>query len=198
MRKSFSATCRLVVRNGQPSNQLLSDCAPEGLPFETNDPALFDAHMDQVHGRKLGQIWIGYESRKAGGKFALGTPSWVRDGAKPWKWRAPKNPKAFEPKPLEPGAEVTWRECVETGRTITDPEYASDLTGQHIPARQRPESEWIERTGQVWSLGWNNAVWVVPYLPARDELAVLVKPRYGGDLEAVQTWARREAARDAA
>lgn len=196
MRKAFSATCRLVVRNGQPSNKLVSDCAPEGLPFVTDSPTLFDAHMLEVHDRRLGQVWVDYDRRK-GGKFAVATPSWVRDAAKPWKYRAVKAPKPFEPKPLEPGADVTWRECVPTGRTITEPAYTSEHTGQHIPASTRPESEWIERTGQAWSLGWNNSVWVVPYLPARDELAVLVK-QGRNDLHGASTWTRSASARDAA
>ncbi|MEV6413872.1 hypothetical protein [Kribbella sp. NPDC051718] len=185
MRKTFTATCRLVVRNGQPSNRVLSDCAPQGVPFETTDPALFDTHMLEVHNRKLGHVWVDHDSR-TGGKFAAATPGWVRDAAKPWKYRAVKNSKTFEPKPMEPGADVTWKELVETGAVRVEPKWSDERTGQFVPERRYPVTEWVERTGQVWSLGyWPKSVWVVPYLPFRGELSVLLQDKHG--LRVVQT-----------
>ncbi|QNE18098.1 hypothetical protein F1D05_09620 [Kribbella qitaiheensis] len=133
--------------------------------MEFAEPALFEAHMADVHG---------FKSFSQHTSPSLRTPTWVSAADKPWKWRPTKSAKIFTPKPLEPGADVTWREYAPTGRTLTNPKDTNELTGQHVPESTQPESEWIERTGQVWSLNSNSSVWVVPHLPAREELAVLV------------------------
>lgn len=193
MRKDFKAHCRITeLVDGKPTG-----CGvPTGLDF--TDAAEYDAHMAQVHGRKLGMVWIGYEPpRVHQGKFA--TKQKTLWESAPGPTRPPrKGLEPFTPKPFEPGVDVSWRELVETGKVRVEERWSDERTGQFVPERRYPATEWIERTGQVWSLGgYPKSFWVVPYLPWRDELAVLLKPSLG-ELRVCQVWPRSEASRAAA
>jgi len=163
MRREFKAICQTP---GHP-----------GVTFETTDPALFDAHMEQVHERKLGQIWVDYEPPRRDGRFMRRRTLW---DAAPGPTRPPKaDPDPFTPKPFEPGADVSWQQLVDSGV----PAWLDG--GGKNPAYH---SEHIWRTGQIWSLGaWPKSVWVIPYQPFHGEMAVCLQDKYR-TLRVVDTW----------
>jgi hypothetical protein len=123
------------------------------LRLDTHDPEAFIAHVKTFHGG-------GRRVRAAG----LPKP-------KPAGY-APRQTKPFAPEGLQVGADITWREAVPTG----DMRRVGDF-GDH---REVPVTEWVERTGQIWSLGgYPRSAWVIPYdeIPDEAELAVLVGER---------------------
>ena len=77
----------------------------------------------------------------------------------------PRQTKPFEPTGLDVGATVTWKQLVETGETYVDGDSGS--------LREVPIREYVERSGQVWSLAYKG-VWVIPFEPLENELAVKV------------------------
>ncbi|WP_020385262.1 hypothetical protein [Kribbella catacumbae] len=202
-RRDFKASCHLsrdVLVSDATREQLAAaesdgagrgrwvDGAGRAIPvacdFTTNEPPLFDAHMAEMHGRKLGMVHAPLTAYlKTGPRFSWRqpTPAWIRDAAKRWKWRPAKNPKPYAQKPMQPGAQVFWTQYVD------GPLYFDEELG-----RERPRWCAVERTGQVWSHGYDTAVWVVPEQPWRDELAVLLRRRKsGGELEVTSTYSRR-------
>lgn len=122
---------------------------PEPCAFESSDTVEFLLHMKKVHN---------------GGRRI---PAPKLPKLKPEGY-APRQSKEFRPEGLEVGATISWRQLVPTGETY----YDDDL------ARTRDVLEWVERTGQVWSLGdYPRSAWAVPFdeIPDEAEVAVLVR-----------------------
>lgn len=174
----FKATCRLTGHAAK---------------FETDDAELFEAHMLEAHGAKPGmcakrrvrkvngqEIWGPIE-----GFIHRGDRKQIRFGQ--GLWRAPRLTEAgkpFEPKDLEPGATVTWRELIGTGEF-----FESGYSGR------TERREWVERSGQVWCAGWRpNSAWVIPFEKLEGEQAVMVEQRSNGELEHYSTQQSRRAA----
>lgn len=133
----------------------------EPCAFHSTEPALFEQHMRDVHNG-------GIKIRAKGLPKRLWTGPRLTDEGKP-----------FEPTGFELGATVTWWQLVPTGETFWDPANGTvDV------------QEWVERSGQVWSLA-HRGVWVIPFaeIPDETELAVLVRKSVLSDrLEAAHTW----------
>lgn len=143
--------------------------APETLTFE--DGALFEAHMLEAHGAKPGHCAKRKENKDRNGRTISWGPvlGWVpftirRPIRASWKGpRLTEGGKAFEPTGLDVGATVTWQQYVS---------HNAEQIG------------WVERSGQVWSLGdMPKSVWVVPFEPREGESAVLLRERGAGRLE---------------
>lgn len=142
-----------------------ASCAVAHGKKEFDDPALFEAHLLTARKATPGmavkrETW----KDKHGGHIRYGKIlGWThRSGTfkRLTLWRAPRlieAGKAFAPAGLEPGATVTWKECVD--------------------------HEWVERSGQVWCEGWRpRSAWVVPFERRVDaqghlEQAVMVEQR---------------------
>lgn len=154
-------------------HKLECEVVPVTCDREFTDPAAFDQHMKDLHGKKP----ITGDS----------APLVKRTRG---KWRGPRltdEGKPFEPKDLEPGATVTWRELVGTGVFRTERRY-DYVTKQDIPFEVE-EREPVERSGQVWSSApYPKSAWVVPFEPFEGEFAVLVREDRWGRLEHSQTW----------
>lgn len=140
-------------------NVFLIPCA-----LETKDRAELEAHMRDVHGGGLYRWDNGSLSQNVT-EVRNYTPRVA--AVKPWKAPALKaDGLLFEPKALEPGAEVSW-----------------------------PIGGVMDRSGQVWSAGpYPKSAWVVPDEPrmehhpeqdlVRFERALLVKLDHRGELYA--------------
>jgi hypothetical protein len=165
---TFTATCRkITVTTGHPT----------GCDITFTDPAGYVAHMKDIHDRKLNLLYSVEHQRMVAWKPALPL-------SKPR--RAPRTAKPFEAEPPDPGADVTWRQLVDTDQTRSvwkyDPQLRCDTR------RDVPIQECITRTGQVWSLGdLRKTIWVVPYEPLPGERAVLLR-QYNDRLDHERNW----------
>ena len=164
-------------------------CQIEGhtpYTFETEDAELFEAHMLEVHGAKKGmcakralrkvngrETWgpiEGFASLRLRAPVRLGKGLWTGP-------RLTEEGRPFEPKDLEPGATVAWRELVGTGEYV-----------ETIELGRRERREWVERSGQVWCTGWRpRSAWVIPFETFEGEQAVMVEQRSNGELEHYST-----------
>jgi len=118
----------------------------EPCSFESRDAAAFEKHMKVVH--------------RGGVTIALTKLPKLKPAG-----YTPRQTKPFEPTGLDVGATVTWKQLVETGETYVDGDSGS--------LREVPIREYVERSGQVWSLAYKG-VWVIPFEPLENELAVKV------------------------
>lgn len=169
-RINFTADCHKLT--GEPRQPVMCD-------LHITDPTLFVEHMTKTHGIK---------------SFPR-TPQWVTAARRPWKVRRlRKDPEPFAPTGFEPGATVTWKQLVPTGETRT--EERNPRPGTAAGSRSSgPVREWVERSGQVWSLGSApKSAWVIPYQRFAGEHAVLVQESYGGTLREHSTWGDDNAA----
>jgi hypothetical protein len=170
----------------QATCQLKEVPSASGCNAAFTEPGAFVSHMALVHRRELGSISTRYADYSDRYRWVPWKPALP---AKPWK--APRSKAPYEPKALDPGSQVCWRERVETGQTYTDEDFRDAGTGALYRGQTRAIWQTIERTGQVWSAGWAvKSVWVIPDLPFRNELAVLLQPDRHGDLRATSTYER--------
>lgn len=174
----FKANCRLGHEPETP---------------EFDQPELFEAHMLEAHGAKPGMC-AKRHSHKANGREIWGPiEGFIHRGDRKQirfgqgLWRAPRlteDGKPFEPKDLEPGATVTWRELVGTGEFL-----------ETVELGRRERREWVDRSGQVWCAGWRpNSAWVIPFEKLEGEQAVMVEQRSNGELEHYSTEQSKRAA----
>lgn len=133
-------------------------CAVVPHVFETENAALFEAHMAD-HGKR-----------------ALTSRRNIRAS-----WRPPRlseGGKPFEPTGLEPGATITWTQLVPSGETETGRRY--DYAQRRDIFFEVDVCRPVERSGQVWSAAYRpKSAWVRPLDPFPGEYAVLVQQLRG-------------------
>jgi len=204
MRKSFKATCKLPaykpvqdlteadekVRSSTAVKHKGEWCALVPHDHEFTDPYLFDQHMLDVHGAKLGAF---RDERAAWTRHTL-------PKIPPRMWRAARlteDGTPFAPEDLKPGAAITWTQDVPTGETVRERRY--DHEQKRDVWFDRAVTEQVERSGQVWSGGpYPRTVWVIPFELLADERVVLVGQDRDGAICARRTWTVRDARRTAA
>lgn len=132
--------------------------------FETTDTGLFEDHMRELHGVKLGHCL-------GGGRLLTPQPRGYRRPA-----LRPEG-RPFDPTGLQPGATVTWIETLDTEETYYDEEL-----GRRVAVKRS-----IERTGQVWAPGPPaKSAWVIPEELHEGESAVLLVDGGSGRLRVHQ------------
>lgn len=128
--------------------------------FATADRDLFEDHMRELHGVKIGHCL-------GGGRLLTPQPRGYRRPA-----LRPEG-RPFNPTGLQPGAMITWIEPVDTAETYYDEEL-----GRRVVVKRS-----VERTGQVWSPGSPaRSAWVIPEELRAGETAVLLVDGGSGHL----------------
>lgn len=80
-------------------------------------------------------------------------PAWVRDAAKPWRFR--NSSKPFAPKPFEVGDTVTWRE-EDKGQLVT---------GQVWANHPWPKTRWVVADGKAYAVRERDLLPAAPVMP---------------------------------
>lgn len=129
----------------------------ERCNFETEDVAELRHHLETAHDNRKRSTQRDERGRPVSRLVRINVN--LPQPPMRSRWKAPRlteDGKPFEPRDLDPGAEVTWRELLPN----PDAPYGH---------------KWAERSGQVWCTGWApKSAWVIPFEKFEGETAVLV------------------------